>query len=418
MKRTLIVLAVVTGLVACKKEYDSPPIQSLNSSKVVTIDSLRAWQQAETTVSIQDSLSLYAIVTMDESEGNIYKNLFIEDHTGGLNLRLTSSSDYKVGDSVRISLHGAYLNAYAGVVQLDSIDPDVMIIRQSSNNIFTAADITVDSLLAIQGNESWFRNWEGRLVRINNVQFATSELSLTYADAVNQFSQDRILADCNGNQIIVRSSGFADFAGDQLAQGNGSITCIVGRYNETLQLIIRDSKEINMAGDRCAGEILFKDFEDEILTSGGWQNVSVSGAGVQWIVDYFGGNNFGKCTNYDQGTSSNTACETWLISPAIDLSGSASASMSFMNDVNYSGDPLKLMVSTNYTGSGDPNLATWDDISSLVSWDPATSGWGFHDSGNIDLSSYVGNTIYIGFRYTGTNSNGSTWEIDDISIIG
>lgn len=121
---------------------------------------------------------------MDESSGNIYKQLYIQDRTGAIQVRLASSSDFKVGDSVRIALNGAYLSDYAGVIQLDSIDPTTDIIKQSSNNVKnpevkTFAEITLAD--------------EGRLVKLENVQFQNSQLGTTFADAINESSENRLI---------------------------------------------------------------------------------------------------------------------------------------------------------------------------------------------------------------------------------
>ncbi len=111
----LLPLAMVV-LASCKKEPDSPPIDSILPSQIITIDSLRNWEMTSGPTSISNDLSVYGIVTMDESSGNIYKQLYIQDHTGAIQVRLTSSSDFRVGDSVRIALNGAYLSDYAGVI--------------------------------------------------------------------------------------------------------------------------------------------------------------------------------------------------------------------------------------------------------------------------------------------------------------
>ncbi|MCB9223996.1 MAG: DUF5689 domain-containing protein [Crocinitomicaceae bacterium] len=409
MKKLLFIALGIAALTACKKEPDSPPENVIKSGSVITIDSLRNWQQAFSPggVSITDTLHVYGIITMDESEGNIYKNLYLQDHTGAIQVRLTSGSDFAVGDSVRIALAGAYLSEYAGVIQLDSINPDEMIVKQSANNLILPEVMTIDSI----GFED-----EAKLVKLENVQVTFANLGSTWADAYNQASANVILEDCNGKTIIVRSSGFASWAGDEVPMGNGSVVCIVGRYNSDIQLTIRSINEVNLTGTRCAGQILAKDFEDDDLNSGGWINYVVVGTTL-WETKYIGGNTFANITNWN-GTV-NSAAESWYLSPQLDLSNSTSASLSFDNDCNYSGDPLQLLVSTDYPGTGNPSTTgTWIDITSTASWDPNTSAWGFHPSGSIDLSAYTGGNLYIAFKYIGTNSNGRTWEIDNIVISG
>lgn len=407
MTKIVFLLAIATLFAACKKDPDSPPANTLDQSKVITIDSLRAMQQSVSPggISIDEGMMTFAIVTMDESSGNIYKNLYIQDHTGGIQVRLTSASDFAVGDSLRINLSGGYLSEYNGTIQLDSIDPDVDIIRQSQGHPITPTVKTADEITLED---------EGLLIKVTDVQFIASDLNTTYADAINQASVNRTIEGCgSGANLLVRTSGFAEFAGDTVAQGKGSFTAIVGRFGSDLQLLIRDPQEINMSGTRCAGTILLKDFEDQDPTSGGWSSVVVVGT-TNWTTNGQGHTSeYGQITNFNSG---NTAAECWLISPSIDLSSSTTPSMSFLNAYNYSGDPLQLLVSTDYPGSGNPNSATWTDLSSMVNW--SAGGWAWENSGSIDLSAFTVNGVRIALKYTGTNTSGSTWEIDDIKVNG
>jgi len=409
MKKLTLIIATIAAITACKKDPVHPPVNVLDPAKVVTLDSLRKLQESVSpnSIEITDSLHVFATVTMDEAAGNIYKNLYIQDDTVGINVRLTASSDFKVGDSVRISLYGAILSEYNEVIQLDNIDPDNAIIKQASDRditpqVMSIADISVDD--------------EAKLIQLNNVQFTASELGNTYADAMNQSSENRILEDCDGNNIIVRTSGFADFAGTSIAEGNGSMTFIVNRFGSELQLLIRDPNEIKLDGQRCAGQILLKDFDDDDVTSGGWITVQVSGPSVNWETSMAGGaaTPYGVISNWNG--SSNDACENWLISPSMNLSGSSSPNLQFNNAYNYSGPALQLMVSTDYSGSGDPSIANWTDLSSQVTW--SAGGWAWANSGSIDLSAYTAASVHIAFVYTGGASDGSTWEIDDIIVNG
>jgi hypothetical protein len=403
MRKLFILPVALVVLASCKKEPDSPPVDTIQSSQIITIDSLRNWETLMGPTSITDDLSVYGIVTMDESSGNIYKQLYIQDQTGAIQVRLASSSDFKVGDSVRIALKGAYLSDYAGVIQLDSIDPTTDIIKQSANNvknpeIKTFAEITLAD--------------EGRLVKLENVQFQYSQLGTTFADAVNQSSENRLIEDCDGNVMIVRTSGFANYAGTELPTGNGSMVCIVNQFNGELQLILRSFNEILMTGARCPGQLLFKDFDDNSVTSGGWIVQQVIGVET-WTTSTAGGapEPYGVIDNFN---GSNSQTESWLISPSIDLSNSTAADLSFENACNYTGAALQVLVSTNYPGTGDPNGFTWTALSPNLS----TGAWAWVNSGVIDLSAYLQSNVRIAFKYTGSNSDGKTWEIDDIEING
>ena len=107
------------------------------------------------------------------------------------------------------------------------------------------------------------------------------------------------------------------------------------------------------------------------------------------------------------------AAESWLISPAINLSSVSGAKLSFDQAVNYASPQgvLYVMISTNY--NGDVTSATWNELN-LSQW-PAGSDWTFINS-TADLTSYVGQNVTIGFKYTSTNSTSATWEVKNFVV--
>jgi len=252
------------------------------------------------------------------------------------------------------------------------------------------------------------------LIKLENVQFMSSELSFTFADAPNQSSENRIIEDCSsGNTMIVRTSGFANYAGTNLPTGKGSMVCIVNQFNGELQLVLRSFEEVKLTGTRCAGQLVNKNFDDGSVTSGGWNVMQVVGTET-WITNSIGspdGTDYGVIDNYNSG---NTATESWLISPSLDFSASTTPTMSFVNAYNYAGAPLQLLISTNYPGTGDPNGSTWSTLT--ATW--STGGWAWVSSGVIDLSAFLQSNVHVAFKYTGSNSDGSTWEIDNIVVNG
>lgn len=419
LQYSLLVLLTSAAFLGCKKEPDSPPIVQLAQKDIITIDSLKNWYDGvNSAIFIDSTLSVYGVVTMDESNGNIYKNIYLQDHTAAINVRFLSSTDLVQGDSIRISFKGGVtLNNFNGVYQLDGVDETKQVAVQSKNNTTIPLTATIDEIQtayeAFLADAEIGFDYQSKLVRFENVQYKPSELFLTYADEINQSAQNRIFEDFEGNSSYIRTSGFADFAGDSLPKGSGTMVVIVSEYNGELQYILRSPKESALNNPRGPGELLVKDFDDEDVFSGGWSVQQVVGSHT-WETGTLGGwidRPYAVISNFDGG---NTACQSWLISPAIDLSSSTDASLSFDNAYNYSGDPLKVLVSTNYAGTGDPNGATWIELDAIWS----TGGFNFVNSGQIDLGAYLTNNVYIAFKYVGTDSSGRTWEIDNITING
>ncbi len=109
--------------------------------------------------------------------------------------------------------------------------------------------------------------------------------------------------------------------------------------------------------------------------------------------------------------------EDWLVSPAIDLTGIAIAALSFYSAVAYTGEPLQVLISTNYE-SGNPNDFTWDNLTSLAVWPAGDPFWQWTSSGNISLEDYVNQTIHVAFKFVSNGEASKTWEVDNIRIQG
>ena len=166
----------------------------------------------------------------------------------------------------------------------------------------------------------------------------------------------------------------------------------------------------------CAsGQYLDKDFNDLSLTSGGWTTQIIIDT-TNWFVDSFGGDDFVKVTNYSN--SQNVPSNTWLISPAVDLSSATQPMLSFETIMKWPGSALVLHISTDYNGTSNPTQqGTWTDITALAIWDVDNTTWGsWTPSGDVDLTSYISSTTYIAYEYLGSANSGSTWEIDNIKI--
>ena len=107
------------------------------------------------------------------------------------------------------------------------------------------------------------------------------------------------------------------------------------------------------------------------------------------------------------------AAESWLVSPAIDLTGVSTATLKFDQAVNYASPQgaLSMMISTDY--NGDVATATWAELN-VSEW-PAGSNWTFVNS-TADLSQYVGQNVTIAFKYTSNTSASATWEVKNFVV--
>jgi hypothetical protein len=146
---------------------------------------------------------------------------------------------------------------------------------------------------------------------------------------------------------------------------------------------------------------------------GNWTTISVTGTQVWDRNNTFGVGNT-PCAKMSGYSGQSYENEDWLISPALDLDNYLNAVITFQNAKNYTGNDLELKVSTNYSGSGNPNAGTWTNLT----YTKSAGSFEWTSSGEVNLSGFNGPSVYVAFRYTSTTSASATWEIDNILITG
>lgn len=233
-------LMLMLMLYACEEDPVQPPANI--PGELMTLSELRDMYTGQP-IYFDDDISIYATVTMDESSGNIYREAYVQDAKAGINLRMDFAGNVLEDDSVRISLKGTTVRSFENMLQLDSVLYGENYIRQGEGTPITPK--VVDIVEILDGHH------QAELVMLEGVQFVAADLGKTFADAENQFSENRTLQDCDNNQIIVRTSGYADFAGEELPPGNGTLIGIVSQYRDDWQLLIRRLEESDMEGERC-----------------------------------------------------------------------------------------------------------------------------------------------------------------------
>ena len=87
------------------------------------------------------------------------------------------------------------------------------------------------------------------LIKIKDIEFVNQ--GETYADAVTQSTLNRTLSTCSSSEILLRTSGYSDFAGVTVPSGKGTIAAIYSIFGNDQQLMIRDLNDVDMNGPRC-----------------------------------------------------------------------------------------------------------------------------------------------------------------------
>lgn len=114
----------------------------------------------------------------------------------------------------------------------------------------------------------------------------------------------------------------------------------------------------------------------------------------------------------------NTASESWLVSPALNMKKGKNPELVFDEAMNYLGsnnieDFLSVKASTNFDGN-DVNAATWETLNITGRTDGAS--WTFYTVDPVSLSQFVGKTVHIAFVYKSTDAVAPTYEFKNIIV--
>ncbi len=121
-----------------------------------------------------------------------------------------------------------------------------------------------------------------------------------------------------------------------------------------------------------------------------------------------------KASAYANNT--NNESESWIVSPAIDMSAVGSASLSFDHAYKFGAnheEEMTLWATTSYTG----DVTTTDWVKLAIPTYPSGNDWTFVTSGIIDMREFAGEReVVIGFRYESSSTAAPTWEVKNILI--
>jgi hypothetical protein len=359
-----------------------------------------------------------AKVTANDETGNLYKYIYVEDATGGIRvninkLNLFQDARFRVGKTVIIKLKDLYIGKSGGEFQLGQpfsgaigqiTEADVYKYFFDSNEAATAVVPTEKTIPQLMADDV------GKWIKIKGVQFAETDLGKTYATATA--TTNLTLEDCSGNKITLRTSNFADFAGNTIDNGKGDIYAILSVFNGAYQLWIPYQNNANLDKVRCNGTLPVYEtiFNDGFSTLSNWTAVSVSGTQA-WTTTNFG--NPAPSAIMDGNRLVN---EDWLISKKIAIpSGYNEVFFTFETDGRYAGYPLEVYVTDNYTG----NVATtvWAKKQAILDTDLVAFA-GFVNSGKVDVTSFKGKDLVVAFKYTSASGASTTWEIDNFDVKG
>jgi len=361
------------------------------------------------------------IVISDRVGANVQtQNLVLQQGNGlaGVVVRFEAAHSFNVGDSIDVNITGATIDKFSGVTQVATL-PLANATLISSGKTITPR-VTTNALINTN-----IDTWESTLVTLSNVTI-TAGVSGTWGS-----NGSTTITDASGTITHFTRSG-ATFQNTAYPTGTvTTLTAIVSRFNTTNQIGIRNLTDI-VGGTGTGGggsTLLDENFESTTantdISLANWFNGAEVGT-VKFRAATFSSNKYAQVTAFQTNA---TAVTSWLVTRGVNLNTTTNEVLTFETKAGFAnGATLKVLVSTNYTGTGNPWAAgvTWTDITSSATLSAGLAGGyptNFTQSGNISLNSYSG-TIYVAFKYEGADPTGTTsdktttWQIDNVKIVG
>lgn len=373
---------------------------------------------------IEKDMMIKAIVTGNDVSGNIYNQVSVQDASGAIIIAINGSglSGYlPVGQEILVNLKGLYIGSYKKLPQIGGVNTKLSdgslgigkIERAIWNEHFKilnpgeadASTVVPEEFDLTKLTDAAYMDANvGKLMTLKKVKFASANGTNVWAPGDTNTSLELIDAETgtriNKNNLVVRNSGYSKFANEVVPQGVFDITGIFTRYNNTWQIVLRNTDDLKSV-------VLAYISEPFDASQGNFtiDNIKLAD-GVEFVWKWASAAYGMKASGYVNG--SKQELQSRLKSPAIDLKSAKSAKLMFDQAINFASDmkqECKVQISTDGK--------TWTDLD--VQGYPTENSWTFVSS-TADLTKYCGKTIYIGFLYSSSPTGAPTWEVKNFAV--
>ena len=260
-------LSSVALVFSCVDDVPSTPSILCREPVMVTNSSLLATKDRAGfgTVLFEEDLVVSGYVVSDDTSGNHYKLLYLQDAPENPKVSLPVlidqtqlHADYPVGRKVFLKLKGLSIGYRFGVLSLGVNQGGTLAPIHSSKineHLFRSCEqvpIVPKKVTLSELNNSMVGMW----VVLEHMQFAAKERGNSYADT-GTHSVDRMLQQVSENclldaEIPLRTSGFASFKSESLPLGKGAVKALLTAYYSDLQLVLHSPEDLDFSEERCA----------------------------------------------------------------------------------------------------------------------------------------------------------------------
>ncbi len=155
----------------------------------------------------------------------------------------------------------------------------------------------------------------------------------------------------------------------------------------------------------------YEDFEGDVFPPEGWTIFSLLDNSQSWELNYWQNHTPGGTQSaFHNYTSGEESVDNWLVTPQINIGTDGFHHLSFWS---YLGNGWSYKKNSVLISTGSPNPADGDYVEKWAGI--SNDGWMWAHF-FINLEDYVGEDVYIAFRYEG-DQWGHTWNVDDVALV-
>ena len=176
-----------------------------------------------------DGYSIEGVVISDKANNNTNSgNIVVQDASGrGIVVRISGTHNFALNDQVKINISNDSLTLYRGLMQLNTPIADI---TKTGTSTVTAKTVTINEI------NSNMATYESTLVKV---------LSATISGGTT-YGTNNVLTDgsASPNTITLYTASGATFTGASVPTGAKTVTGIVGVFNTTKQLMLRNTSDV------------------------------------------------------------------------------------------------------------------------------------------------------------------------------
>lgn len=258
-----IAIIIATLFASCEKWEEPAPVEPVKMTPTMTLKEFKALYQGKPTAINDESIVIAGKVNSTDKSGNIYKSLYIEDETAGLELKLGKTglyNNYPQGMTIYIKPSNLYLGTYGGSVQLGAASDNpkyetsyfeaqalinATVFRGERGEALSPTVISRPS--EINGNvvcklvKLENMRYDGGNAYINNQNTPIDTWAISEADNEGKRPYGQHYFYMDFKKIVVRTSGYAKFANTKTGLVKGDMVNLTGLltvFNGTYQLLL------------------------------------------------------------------------------------------------------------------------------------------------------------------------------------